>query len=463
MNKVLRKMISALPNIESAINSDEIPIISKQEYLCRIQAALKQSFGKYSYLIIYADREHFSNMEYFTGYDPRFEEALLILSEGQAPTIIVGDEGQSYAEKIPYDINIVVYPTFSLPNQPRNRNIKLSNILEDTGIKKDSKVGIIGWKSFDKDDFTNFQQQYDLPFFIMSEIFKIVEMKNLENAINIMVGNENGLRHNLDAKELVLCEIAGTKSSRNTYNVLRNLEDGISEQAASGFLNIDGDPLTAHPNINFGENIFYALASPSSKRKLQNGDLVGVGMAYRRSLCHKISFFVNNATELNADVESIYDIYFQAITKWYERVAIGSVAGEVYEAVKNIVADFAKMGIALNPGHLIHTDEWTNSPFVEGSEIVLCSGMAIQCDFTASLPELNIAVHAEDGIILASNEMQKEINAIAPQAYQRMINRREFMINVLGINIDSTVLPTSDMPAVIFPYLRNLNCVLANK
>jgi Xaa-Pro aminopeptidase len=463
MNGVLRKKISALPNIESTINADEIPIILEEEYLHRIQAALQQSTDKYSYLIIYADREHFSNMEYFTGYDPRFEEALLILSEGQAPTIIVGNEGKSYAEKIPYDINIVVYPFFSLPNQPRNKNTKLSDILKDVGIQKDSKVGIIGWKFFDKEDFQDSQQQYDLPFFIMSEIFKIVEMKNLENATAIMVGNENGLRHNLDAKELVLCEIAGTKTSRNTYNVLRNLKDGISEQEASKFLNIDGDPLIAHPNISFGKNIFYALASPSSKRRLHNGDLVAVGMGYRRSMCHKVSFFVNNASELNAEAQSIYDIYFQAITKWYERVAVGSVAGEVYKAVKNIVADFAKMGIGLNPGHLIHTDEWTNSPFVEGSEIVLCSGMAIQCDFTASLPELNISVHAEDGIILASNEMQKEINEIAPQAYQRMINRREFMIHVLGIHIDATVLPTSDMPAVIFPYLRDLNYVLANE
>jgi hypothetical protein len=31
--------------------------------------------------MVYADREHFANMAYLTGFDPRFEEALLILTQ----------------------------------------------------------------------------------------------------------------------------------------------------------------------------------------------------------------------------------------------------------------------------------------------------------------------------------------------------------------------------------------------
>ena len=37
-------------------------------------------------VIVYADREHFANMSYLTGFDPRWEEALLILVPGRTPT-----------------------------------------------------------------------------------------------------------------------------------------------------------------------------------------------------------------------------------------------------------------------------------------------------------------------------------------------------------------------------------------
>ncbi|HZS93019.1 MAG TPA: hypothetical protein VFE42_36710 [Chloroflexota bacterium] len=33
----------------------------------------------YDALLVYVDREHFANLAYLTGFDPRFEEALLIL------------------------------------------------------------------------------------------------------------------------------------------------------------------------------------------------------------------------------------------------------------------------------------------------------------------------------------------------------------------------------------------------
>ena len=36
-------------------------------------------------IIVYADREHCANLSYLTGFDPRFEEALLILVEGRTP------------------------------------------------------------------------------------------------------------------------------------------------------------------------------------------------------------------------------------------------------------------------------------------------------------------------------------------------------------------------------------------
>ncbi len=467
MKNVVRKKITSLPNITQPLDESNLPVIDRDDYNKRIHALFKLANGKYSHFIIYADREHFSNVEYFTGYDPRFEECLLILQDGKKPVLVVGNEGISYAARIPYGIDVVVYPAFSLPAQPRNPAIKLSKIFADAGVGQDSAVGIIGWKVFDQNDFADFNNQFDLPAFIMQELLTVTKSANLRNAVSLMVDNETGLRHNLCAKELVLCEVSGTKSSRSTYEVLKNLREGISELEASRYLHIDGDPISTHPNINFGHNYFYALASPSHTQRLKKGDIVGAGMAYRRSLCHKVSFFVEREDELDPskvkEINRIYNTYFSAVSVWYESLGIGVTGGEVYENVKKAVGDYKAFNIGLNPGHCIHTEEWTNSPFYEGCSAKIHSGMAIQCDFTSADEKSGIGVHAEDGVVIADEEMRKAMSRIAPLSYARIQARQDFMRNVLGIRIADEVLPTSDIPGIVFPFLGDLSTVLANQ
>lgn len=460
MKRITTKALTYLPNFTSEITEKEYPVLGEAIYKKRIAAALDMCQDTFTHLIIYGDREHFSNMEYFTGYDPRFEEALLVISKDN-PVIIVGDEGCSYAAKIPFDIDIVVYPPFSLPGQPRDKSVRLSDILEKAGLKPDSKVGLIGWKLFSGDDFDHFRNQYDIPCFVYNEIVNVTGEKNITNATEIMIGNDEGLRMTLESEELVLCELAGTKSSRNTLRALKNLRKGMTEIEASAYLHIDGDPLIAYPMISFGDHLFLAVASPTHHVTLNHGDLVGVGMAYRRSLCHKTSYFVSDYSELSNDARCYFEIYFRALATWYESVKIGATGGEVYEKVKEVVEDYGKMGIGLNPGHMIHTDEWTNSPFGKGNTTVFKPGMAIQCDFGSSLPQYNVCIHEEDGVVLADSAMQEDIKRAYPKAYQRMIKRREFMKNELGIVLHDTVLPTSDLPGVVFPCAKNLNIILA--
>ena len=55
-------------------------------YRARLAAAAEAAAGAgLDALLVYADREHFANLSYLTGFDPRFEEALLILVPGQPP------------------------------------------------------------------------------------------------------------------------------------------------------------------------------------------------------------------------------------------------------------------------------------------------------------------------------------------------------------------------------------------
>ncbi len=74
------------------------PSIPTATYESRIaQARARAADSELDALLVYGDREHFANLTYLTGYDPRFEEALLILLPGQIPTLLVGNEGMPYS------------------------------------------------------------------------------------------------------------------------------------------------------------------------------------------------------------------------------------------------------------------------------------------------------------------------------------------------------------------------------
>ena len=51
---------------------------------------------KLTHLVVYGDREHFANIAYLTGFDPRFEEALLIFPSSGTPLLVVGNECEAY-------------------------------------------------------------------------------------------------------------------------------------------------------------------------------------------------------------------------------------------------------------------------------------------------------------------------------------------------------------------------------
>ena len=464
--EVVKKRIERIPNMDCIIDGSNVPVIDYGDYQKRIEGMFANYGNKYQHFVFYGDREHFLNIEYFTGFDPRFEESLLILSPRRKPVLIVGNEGIDYAKKIPIAIEVICYPFFSLPGQPMAGYRPLEDILRGTGINDGGHVGVCGWKLFDSVKIAS-GEKYDVPYFIMEALFKVVSRENVSNANRVMLDNETGIIHNLDVKEMVLAEIAATKASKSVFNVLRNLKEGISEIDASAFLSIDGEPEATHPNINFGKNVFYGLASPTYQAHLRTGDLVGVGMSYRRALIHKLSYYVKDkkdfSEERSALVNRIFFTYFKAITVWYESITSGVSGGTVYDKINSVVGGYAEFGISLNPGHAIHTQEWTNSPFYPHSKEALHSGMLLQCDFTASLPKFDIAIHSEDGIMIADKALQEEIKRIAPDSFKRIASRREFMRKELGIVLGDDVLPTSDLSGIIFPYLGNLNIVLANK
>ena len=73
-------------------------------------------------IVIYGDREHLANISWASGYDPRFEEALLIVVPGRTPCLLAGNEGYPYAETAAGDFDRVLWQPLSLMGQPRDRS-----------------------------------------------------------------------------------------------------------------------------------------------------------------------------------------------------------------------------------------------------------------------------------------------------------------------------------------------------
>ena len=447
-------------NEDMALSHAEAPVITKEDYESRIQKLLDVA-SPYSHLLIYADKEHFSNLEYLTGYDPRYEECILLLKRGGLPLLIVGNEGMGQSQCITVSHDKVLFQSLSPMGQSRGKCKSLVEILSGYGIGPQSNVGVLGWKSFSEKEFEDWKHTFEVPYYIVKAVESLTE--NRENANWLMMDNDCGLRIIQDPKTMVLAEIASTKASRKTWDFVRGLKEGMTEIEASQLFNIDGEPCPTYPNICFyGKGIL----SPDYHRALALGQPIGYGMGYRYAQIHRVSFYIRDFKDLEPQyqkpVKKLCETYFRAAAVWFESLGIGATGHEVWKQVKDVVGSYEEFGIALNPGHIIHSEEWINSPFSEGSTTTLKSGMLLQCDFTARPAGCGgLGVHMEDGVVLADQAAREEIRRLAPDSYARMVKRQQFMRQVLGITVKDEVLPTSDTCGMFHPFCADLGWIMA--
>ena len=184
----------------------------------------------------------------------------------------------------------------------------------------------------------------------------------------------------------------------------------------------------------------------------------------RGSLVHKCGMYIRDKKDLPEDkkdfVEALLKPYFACVVRWYEMMKIGTKCSDIYDMVDKTLG-LERFGITLNPGHLTHTDEWTNSPFQKGSNVKICSGMAFQCDYTVTFQKPFMSAHVEDGMIIADQQLRNEIKTISPIAWRRIEIRQKFIREELNIELPPEVLPLSDLSCVCFPYMADTTVVLA--
>ena len=172
------------------------------------------------------------------------------------------------------------------------------------------------------------------------------------------------------------------------------------------------------------------------------------------ALTSRAGFAVEDEAELSdasrAYIDRLAAPYFACAAEWYETIGIGVTGGEIDALVKRHLGD-PFFGVALNPGHLIHLDEWMNTPIYPGSAERLQSGQAIQVDIIPATGSPYFTSNIEDGIALLDARGRDAFAERYPGAWDRIEKRRNFMADVLGIRLKPEVLPFSNLQGYLPP------------
>jgi hypothetical protein len=449
----------ALPDFGLESAPPRIPVAV---YQARLTAAVA-GLGRLGVdvLAVYADREHAANLAYLTGLDPRFEEALLLLDRRGRSLLLVGNECLGYLPDAQLHLAVELFQDFSLMGQPRGSSRPLRDILASFGIVPGTRVGCVGWKCYDTRLTADTRHASDLPSYLVDLLRELVgEARLVCNATGLFTDPADGLRIvGIEPEQIAAFEYASIQTSTSTLAVMRELREGVREDELERRLVAKGLPLSCHRMISFGEKARRGLASPGPNRAAL-GDVFTIGYGVAGALTSRAGFIARGPEDVPAACRDFYPgfvaNYFDVVATWYESLRLGATGGEIFSAVES-VRDDSLYSLAVNPGHTLHLDEWVNSPFAAGSRVPLVSGMALQMDIIPVSKGPFCYANAEDGVVLANEALRAAIARQFPACHERMKARRSFMTEVLGIRLDESVLPLSNIPGWLPPYALSLD------
>lgn len=404
-------------------------------------------------LVIYGDREHAANIQWVTGFDPRFEEAILLVGPGEA-ILLAGNECLPYTEISPLvrsgQIAVGHCATFSLPSQPRGGR-KLSDWLADW-IPAGCTVGAAGWKWFGADEVEAPETALDLPAFIADPLRQ--RAGQVMNATPIFQHPATGLRATVTADEVARLEFANHLAASALRRMVFAFREGMLDFEAVEAARIGGLPLGCHSTFATGTRADQGLSGPT-------GQVLTKGKPISFNICHwganicRAGWLAKGAGDLPEPARDYVDAfaapYLAAMADWCAMMQPGTSGGTVWAAMQQALPTRI-FNVTLNPGHLIGLDEWISSPISENSDIILRSGMPMQMDVIPSHPAYS-STRMEDGYVIADEILRGEIARRFPDLHGRILKRQTFMRDVIGMAVPDTLLPLADTCGIIAPWL----------
>ena len=441
-----------LPSIAVPEATPQIPESEFEERANR----LREQAGT-EWVAVYGDREHNANLIFLTNFDPRFEEAMLLLGPADTRVLLVGNEGMVHAQEARLPLDVRLYQPFSLMAQPRGESPPLVELLREAGMRPGSSVGVAGWKYLAHGDIDDDR----LPAYVPTFVNRAIELATGIAPIDItsaLMNPVGGLRSVVSAHEIARLEWGAARASAAVLRVVRGARPGMSEHEIIGNMGYEGEPMSCHPIVASSDGSLNGLRSPTARRPA-SGDAISVGIGYWGGLCCRAGLLTDVVDE--AFLAAVVRPYFNAIATWWSSIRIGVTGGELHDAVISGLgdADFRPM---LNPGHLTSYDEWVHSPIRPGSSDAVRSGMVFQCDIIPTPLPPGRALNCEDTAAIADEPLRDELARDFPELWERIQARRAFMRDELGITLHPEVMPLSVAPAYLPPFwlVTDLVCVV---
>jgi hypothetical protein len=443
---------------------DPPPPVTRAALLTRLTDLRAAMAGRgLSHLVIYGDREHFANLAWATGFDPRFEEAILVVPGAGKPVLIAGNECFDYTLTSPLvaegDVERVRCASLSLLSQPRDTP-RLGDILNDA-IPADARVGVAGWKYWGADEVADPARALEVPALLADLLRARAGAERVENATDLLMHPAHGLRATVDPDEIAAMEHANAVASRAVRNLLFALREGMTDFEAVAAAGLDGAPLSCHVTFATGARAFQGLSSPTGQRLTRGSPLSFNVAPWGANVC-RAGWVAEGPGDLPPAardyVEAFAGPYLAALSSWFAAMRPGTAGGAIHAQIQRDLP-FETFGVFLNPGHLIHLDEWLSSPILAGSDIPLRSGMAMQVDVIPSHPVYG-STRMEEGIVIADADLRAALAARHPGLIARCEGRRSFMRETIGLDVPETVLPLADTAGIVPPFLLSPRKVL---
>jgi Xaa-Pro aminopeptidase len=425
------------------------PAIDPGEYARRCDETIARAGTRW--VAVYGDREHSANLLFLTGFDPRFEEALLLLGPRGQRVLLVGNEGMVHAAAARLPLDVRLCQGFSLMGQPRETAPSLVRVLDEAGLEAGDTVGVVGWKYLTAaETFAHPRQPAWAPAILTSGLSHVTDVEPVD-VTAVLMNPGDGLRTNNSADQIAAFAWAALRASQAVFRVVQAARTGMTERDIAANMRFAGEPLSMHPIVASGSpgETINGLRSPSG-RQVSAGDGISCGIGYWGSLCCRAGLL--EAAVPDEFFNDYVRPYFLAQAAWYATVGIGVAGGEVFAEVEAALADAgATFRPMLNPGHLISFDEWVHSPIERDNDTPLASGMALQCDIIPTPLPPGTALNCEDTIVLADEVLRDEIAARHPELWTRIERTRAFMRNELGLTLRPETLPLSLANAYLPP------------
>jgi hypothetical protein len=449
MQRAVQLTEVAPPPLELA---DELPAIPGAEFEARI-AALRRAVDA-DWIVVYGDREHAANLIFLCNLDPRFEEALLVIGP-HSRTLVLGKEDVGYVPVVPIEVEVVLCPTFSLMGIDRGGGPTLEEALREIGIAAGARIGVVGWKALLPEEWNGRRPAIFAPAFFVDTLRDLAgESGSVFDATTALTSPRAGLRTFSSADQIAIFEWGASRCSAWVHAILDAARPDVSEREAFRAAPWAGEPLSCHPVFASGPDVAVGLRS-ASNRRLELGDAAIAAIGLWGGLCARGGIIAASPQDLSSPtdgyLEGLAVPYWRAMATWYETLELGVAGGTVFDTITGLLAGEA-FASSLNPGHLIHYEEWMDSPIRVGSQDPIMSGMVLQSDIIPTGIGPGWTINCEDTVAIADIALRQDIEARHPELWARIRTRQDYIRDMLGVALRDEVLPLSCTAAYLRPF-----------